>query len=531
VPLVHAGRVLGVLNLHHRTRSDVFSDADFRFIQKLARLNVQIITRAQEHEGLRKELARHDAIRSIRRVFGLGSTLSERLDRLCRFVAEWTGGEIVTLYLLEPDGDAMRLVATSREGDESPGELRINRNEGIAGSVIRSRVPAYLRSPEGALAYAVQPLISAGRLAGLLSLQLGAQATRQPGIEETLSEIADVVAEEVTQANRESQIATRAAKLEAINESALRLNAASDLAEVVRLATSMAASVLEADHAVLRLQDEDSGHLLIRSYLGAAGTQLKARLFRLDRHLAAEAIRNRTSVLTRDLAQASIQPELRSAARSAIAAPLERDGHVIGTLAIYDHVAADRFEIESFSEEDLEFFRKFRAVVEQAVNNAIFHAQAREQQGFDAETGLANAESFADRIHEEIVRAASGAPLALVICRIENLDAIEDAAGRVAGRRIARRTAEALRAHLREFDLPCRLARGEFGVLLPDPGDAPVDRLIALARAVADDVSKDDVLNSPVRIDLAFGYALFPDDGRDRETLLARARVTRIQMV
>jgi len=54
---------------------------------------------------------------------------------------------------------------------------------------------------------------------------------------------------------------------------------------------------------------------------------------------------------------------------------------------------------------------------------------------------------------------------------------------------------------------------------------------VALARAVADDVSKDDSLNDPVRVDLAFGYALFPDDGRDREGLLARARIARIQMV
>ena len=289
---------------------------------------------------------------------------------------------------------------------------------------------------------------------------------------------------------------------------------------------------IEAPRVYGSLFDEETGQFVIRSYLGAADNQLKARLFRLDRHIASEAIRARTAVLSRDLGDDPSQPELRAAARSAAAAPLVREGHVIGSIAIYDHVAADRFEVGSFDEDDLELFRKFHAVVEQAIANAIFHAEAREQQGFDAETGLANADAFAGGVHEEIVRAtAGGDPLALVICRIENLEAIEDASGRIGGRRVARRTAEALRAHLREFDLPCRLARGEFGVLLPDPGEAPVDRLVALARAVADDVSKDDALNDPVRIDLAFGYALFPDDGRDRETLLSHARIARIQIV
>jgi len=53
VPLVHQGRVLGVLNLHHTTRPDAFADADLEFAEQLATLDAQIIARAQEHEALR----------------------------------------------------------------------------------------------------------------------------------------------------------------------------------------------------------------------------------------------------------------------------------------------------------------------------------------------------------------------------------------------------------------------------------------------------------------------------------------------
>ena len=35
----------------------------------------------------------------------------------------------------------------------------------------------------------------------------------------------------------------------------------------------------------------------------------------------------------------------------------------------------------------------------------------------------------------------------------------------------------------------------------------------------------------PVRVALAFGYAIYPDEGGDRETLLEQARVARIRMV
>ena len=35
VPLIHEGRVLGVLNLHHATRTDAFDDDDLEFAERL----------------------------------------------------------------------------------------------------------------------------------------------------------------------------------------------------------------------------------------------------------------------------------------------------------------------------------------------------------------------------------------------------------------------------------------------------------------------------------------------------------------
>ena len=93
------------------------------------------------------------------------------------------------------------------------------------------------------------------------------------------------------------------------------------------------------------------------------------------------------------------------------------------------------------------------------------------------------------------------------------------------------RAAEALGAFLRGFDVLGRTDDGEFTVLMPDPGLAPGERVFALARAVADAIAKDDRLNDPVRVALAFGYAVHPSDGADRESLLTRAAEPRIRMV
>jgi len=52
-----------------------------------------------------------------------------------------------------------------------------------------------------------------------------------------------------------------------------------------------------------------------------------------------------------------------------------------------------------------------------------------------------------------------------------------------------------------------------------------------LARAVAEDVSKDERLNDPVRISLAFGHATYPDDASTADELIDKARKPRIRMV
>jgi len=59
-----------------------------------------------------------------------------------------------------------------------------------------------------------------------------------------------------------------------------------------------------------------------------------------------------------------------SDARSAMAAPLKRDGRVIGTLAVYDKVASDRFYVGHFGDEDLQLFGKFVSYLERAVAEA-----------------------------------------------------------------------------------------------------------------------------------------------------------------
>ncbi len=532
VPLVHEGRVLGVLNLHHGTRPDAFSEDDLDFTEQLASLDAQIIARAQEHEVMRSQATRYGAVREVREILGSQAPLRERLAGLCRYVVSRAGLGIANLYLHDRDQGDLFLAASSLEGSAFGEELRVALGQGVDGGAASTREAVFLKTPAGHLAYAALPLVAGDALAGVLSIQAGRDTNGDAAVEDTLLEVAAAAAEEIAALDRETRIQTRATKTAAINEAGIRMISETDPAEVLRLGTSSAAMVLEADHAILRVRDEETGRFAIRSYFGAADGHLQERLFRLDRRVSVDTIKRRAPLRVADLAGEPSLADFVPDVRSVVAAPLEREGGVIGTLALYDKMSPDRLSAGSFTEEDLELFAKFASHLERALGNAWFHARARQLRHVDEETGLPDAEYLERRIQEELARGSERpGSLALAMCRIDNLDEIVEARDRGFARRVIQRTAEALRGHLRDFDVAGRTGETEFLVLLPEPGASPSERVFGLAREVADDVSKDESINEPCRVALAFGYAVHPEEGRNRETLLERAREPRIRTV
>jgi GAF domain-containing protein len=529
VPLIHAGKVLGVLNVHHSTRPDAFGDEDLRFMEQLARLDAQIIARAQEHASLRSQAARYDAVREVQRLLRGPALLSERLEEFCRFVAERAGGGIVQLFLKEPGG-SYRMSATSLSGSAFGGEYRLLAGTGIDGEAVRQGRAQILNREDGSPGYAALPLVAGNQQVGLLSIQAGPALENARGQLASWQEIAAAAADTIARSDREARLAQRSERINAINETSIRMLSCSEPNEVARLATSSAAMILEADHAILRLQDPTTRRYAIRSYYGAAEGKTQESLFRLDKAVTVGAIRRRVPHLIED---AALDPQLAPLVdelRSVLTAPLKRGGEVIGTLSLYDKVALDRFFASRFDDDDLQVFGRFVSYVERSLDHALSHRENLQHRNFDEETGLPSAAFLGQRLHEEIARAAGrDDSLVVCVCRLENRAELAGESG--PGHVVIAVLAEALRGKLREFDVLARIDADEFAVLMPEPGRMPGERIFELARAVADVVSKHETLNQPVRVGLAFGYAVHPADGNEREPLLAHARVPRIRMV
>lgn len=147
----------------------------------------------------------------------------------------------------------------------------------------------------------------------------------------------------------------------------------------------------------------------------------------------------------------------------------------------------------------------------------------KEEARTDPKTELANMKHWNQLAQAEVERARRfGRPLSVVLADFDLLREVNNRYGHLMGDQMIRRVADAIRASLREYDVPARFGGDEFAVLMPE---TTLPEAMAVAERIRRGVeaivlkSGDGVVPASVSI----GVALFPSHGRTASDLLAAA--------
>ncbi len=170
-------------------------------------------------------------------------------------------------------------------------------------------------------------------------------------------------------------------------------------------------------------------------------------------------------------------------------------------------------------------FRGYRGVARDITDKVEAERRLRELAYFDSLTGLVNRTAFGEELDRILALAARrGARVALHVVDLDRFKEINDTFGHEAGDRLLVTVAERLRACVRRSDVVARLAGDELAVIQPFVRDAEEAGVLAerLVRAVRAPVELGE---ARVSISCSIGIALFPEDGRDRPTLLRHADI------
>jgi diguanylate cyclase (GGDEF)-like protein len=163
--------------------------------------------------------------------------------------------------------------------------------------------------------------------------------------------------------------------------------------------------------------------------------------------------------------------------------------------------------------------REVRAAADAFNDVADLMAELDRAAGTDPLTGLPTGRHVRRAIEVEIKRAERElAPMALVLVDLDDLKRVNDAHGKQAGDLLLQTLVERLAPHLRATDVFGRVVGDEFALILPKASADHAEGVISRAREAIADVELDGFT-----ISFCAGYALFPSDGRDADTLMQAA--------
>ena len=345
------GRVIGVLNVHHRTDPDAFTDEDLAFLTRLATLEAQIISRSQEFERLRGVAARFDAYREFRERLDAEGPLAERLDGICRSVAARLPGGTCTVYRYDAEAELLVVEGTSQAGVGAPWArgARMSLGQGLEGAVVRERRERRLVDPEGGGLVLAVPLLARSSVEGVLVITATAGSDGQAA--DLARELKPLLADALRREREQAAAAGKATKLAAITEASLSILTAPSLEELGRVVAASAAMVLEADLAVVRIREEGARFTMKGAYGLPEDRAARRERLAAEQQAAGRASRERRAVRE----------------GTWLAIPLLVDGRVAGTIAVADKVADDPFRPLPFGAGDEEILGRLAAYVEQTL--------------------------------------------------------------------------------------------------------------------------------------------------------------------
>jgi diguanylate cyclase (GGDEF)-like protein len=161
------------------------------------------------------------------------------------------------------------------------------------------------------------------------------------------------------------------------------------------------------------------------------------------------------------------------------------------------------------------------------IRRFMMHAQLLAKSRIDTKTGLLNSSTWETEAAIEVSRAIrTRSPAAVALIDIDHFKSVNDAHGHLVGDKALRAVTDAIREHLRNYDLAGRFGGEEFVVLLPHAAESDAisiaERLRTYVEAMAIPVGPADSCVQ-VRLTISIGVAALNSHTRELSDLIAAA--------
>lgn len=220
-----------------------------------------------------------------------------------------------------------------------------------------------------------------------------------------------------------------------------------------------------------------------------------------------------------------ICPHLKHPLQAAyVCLPLVAKGDVLGLLHLRGKTTVSR-ELQEKTLSDLnELSSTISEYLSLSIANIRLSEKLASQSVRDPLTGLFNRRYMMESLRREILRAErKNTTIGIVMADIDHFKQFNDRYGHAAGDELLMRVGNFLESKIRRADVACRYGGEEFILFLPE---SSLDNTYQRMEQILEGVRSIEIYQHGIRlapITLSLGIAVYPDHGRDAETLLNAA--------
>jgi len=157
-----------------------------------------------------------------------------------------------------------------------------------------------------------------------------------------------------------------------------------------------------------------------------------------------------------------------------------------------------------------------------SIERKRYQVQLEHQANYDALTGLPNRNLLHDRLRQAVYAQRVPRAIAVVFMDLDHFKFVNDSLGHSAGDLLLKAMAERLRAVLREGDTVGRVGGDEFVLILNDQSNEEI--IYRAMQRITAKVSEPITIESKeLYVSCSAGISIYPQDGRDVDTLLKNA--------
>jgi GAF domain-containing protein len=255
------------------------------------------------------------ALREIAQALSAAWDLDTTLDLIARRTNHVMDADSCSLYLLEPEGEILRLRASTRLSRDSLGRASLRLGEGLTGWAAKNGKPAAVREAqldprfkllpetgeEELRSLLAVPLTNRGRIIGALNVQTAAPRDFSGDEIEMLMLIGDLAAGALDRAMLYDSMKRRLEELTTLAKVSQTVTSPMVPDEMLELVAEMAAGVMGSDVCSLQLIDPDRGELVMRAAWSRSPAYRRRPPLRTDEGIVGEVIRTGRPVAVRDV--------------------------------------------------------------------------------------------------------------------------------------------------------------------------------------------------------------------------------------